>query len=210
MITEKCSDLLRTHIFPRTRELPKFPISPKPLFLSKNRLRNPPKPVLKQNKKLCTYAQKKSLHICKVFGKKKVVEFSEDDVLIKNLKRGYTKFAGDKLVSWNADLKTGDLRLRRGLRLISFINLTERACKEEMQEIATKGTTGVPAGGEGMGGTGGASGMFPATTAASHSASLLPTFFMGPSLIEPFTTNIRLCGKLETEGRIGRAFLRFP
>ncbi|KAL4575599.1 hypothetical protein LXL04_022447 [Taraxacum kok-saghyz] len=28
--------------------------------------------VLKQNKKLCTYAQKKSLHICKVFGKKKV------------------------------------------------------------------------------------------------------------------------------------------
>ncbi|KAL4589596.1 hypothetical protein LXL04_002504 [Taraxacum kok-saghyz] len=28
-------------------------------------------PVLKQNKKLCTYAQKKSLHICKVFGKKK-------------------------------------------------------------------------------------------------------------------------------------------
>ncbi|KAL4584255.1 hypothetical protein LXL04_008851 [Taraxacum kok-saghyz] len=69
-------DLLRTHIFPRTRELPQFPISPKPLFLSKNRLRNPPKPVLKQNKKLCTYAQKKSLHICKVFGKKKVV-FSE-------------------------------------------------------------------------------------------------------------------------------------
>ncbi|KAL4578827.1 hypothetical protein LXL04_014958 [Taraxacum kok-saghyz] len=36
-------DLLRTHIFPRTRELPQFPISPKPLFLSKNRLRNPPK-----------------------------------------------------------------------------------------------------------------------------------------------------------------------
>ncbi|KAL4586478.1 hypothetical protein LXL04_011114 [Taraxacum kok-saghyz] len=66
-----CWDLLRTHIFPRTRELPQFPISPKPLFLSKNRLRNPPKPVLKQNKKLCTYAQKKSLHICKVFGKKK-------------------------------------------------------------------------------------------------------------------------------------------
>ncbi|KAL4569552.1 hypothetical protein LXL04_025192 [Taraxacum kok-saghyz] len=60
-----------THIFPRTRELPQFPISPKPLFLSKNRLRNPPKPVLKQNKKLCTYAHKKSLHICKVFGKKK-------------------------------------------------------------------------------------------------------------------------------------------
>ncbi|KAL4591435.1 hypothetical protein LXL04_004400 [Taraxacum kok-saghyz] len=59
-----------THIFPRTRELPQFPISPKPLFLSKNRLRNPPKPVLKQNKKLCTYAQKKCLHICKVFGKK--------------------------------------------------------------------------------------------------------------------------------------------
>ncbi|KAL4572214.1 hypothetical protein LXL04_018984 [Taraxacum kok-saghyz] len=67
----QCWDLLRTHIFPRTRELPQFPISPKPLFLSKNRLRNPPKPVLKQNKKLCTYAQKKSLHICKVFGKKK-------------------------------------------------------------------------------------------------------------------------------------------
>ncbi|KAL4585167.1 hypothetical protein LXL04_009782 [Taraxacum kok-saghyz] len=38
-----CWDLLRTHIFPRTRELPQFPISPKPLFLSKNRLRNPPK-----------------------------------------------------------------------------------------------------------------------------------------------------------------------
>ncbi|KAL4590405.1 hypothetical protein LXL04_003334 [Taraxacum kok-saghyz] len=33
-------------------------------------------PVLKQNKKLCTYAHKKSLHICKVFAKKKVV-FSE-------------------------------------------------------------------------------------------------------------------------------------
>ncbi|KAL4585146.1 hypothetical protein LXL04_009761 [Taraxacum kok-saghyz] len=66
-----CWDLLRTHIFPRTRELPQFPIFPKPLFLSKNRLRNPPKPVLKQNKKLCTYAHKKSLHICKVFGKKK-------------------------------------------------------------------------------------------------------------------------------------------
>ncbi|KAL4578197.1 hypothetical protein LXL04_014317 [Taraxacum kok-saghyz] len=61
----RCWDLLRTHIFPRTRELPQFRISPKPLFLSKNRLRNPPKPVLKQNKKLCTYAQKKSLHICK-------------------------------------------------------------------------------------------------------------------------------------------------
>ncbi|KAL4562545.1 hypothetical protein LXL04_034752 [Taraxacum kok-saghyz] len=30
----------KTHIFPRTRELPQFPISPKPLFLSKNRLRN--------------------------------------------------------------------------------------------------------------------------------------------------------------------------
>ncbi|KAL4568372.1 hypothetical protein LXL04_023983 [Taraxacum kok-saghyz] len=66
-----CWDLLRTHIFPRTRELPQFPISPKPLFLSKNRLRNPPKPILKQNKKLCTYAQKFFLHICKVFGKKK-------------------------------------------------------------------------------------------------------------------------------------------
>ncbi|KAL4584553.1 hypothetical protein LXL04_009156 [Taraxacum kok-saghyz] len=49
-----CWDLLRTHIFPRTRELPQFPISPKSLFLSKNRLRNPPK----------------------LFGKKKVV-FSE-------------------------------------------------------------------------------------------------------------------------------------
>ncbi|KAL4569081.1 hypothetical protein LXL04_024708 [Taraxacum kok-saghyz] len=67
-----CWDLLRTHIFPRTRELPQFPISPKPLFLSKNRLRNPPKPVLKQNKKLCTYAQKKSLHICKSFFRKKI------------------------------------------------------------------------------------------------------------------------------------------
>ncbi|KAL4585584.1 hypothetical protein LXL04_010207 [Taraxacum kok-saghyz] len=55
----QCWDLLRTHIFPRTRELPQFPISSKPLFLSKNRLRNPSKPVLKQNKKLCTYAQKK-------------------------------------------------------------------------------------------------------------------------------------------------------
>ncbi|KAL4561495.1 hypothetical protein LXL04_033661 [Taraxacum kok-saghyz] len=66
----KCWDLLRTHIFPRTRELPQFPISPKPLFLSKNRLRNPPKPVLKQNKKLCTYAQKKSFHICKSFFRK--------------------------------------------------------------------------------------------------------------------------------------------
>ncbi|KAL4565857.1 hypothetical protein LXL04_029963 [Taraxacum kok-saghyz] len=65
-----CWDLLRTHIFPRTRELPQFPISPKPLFLSKNRLRNPPKPVLKQNKKLCTYAQKKNLHICKSFFRK--------------------------------------------------------------------------------------------------------------------------------------------
>ncbi|KAL4574855.1 hypothetical protein LXL04_021695 [Taraxacum kok-saghyz] len=45
-------DLLRTHIFPRTRELPQFPISPKLLFLSKNRLRNPPK----RKKKFCTYA----------------------------------------------------------------------------------------------------------------------------------------------------------
>ncbi|KAL4591208.1 hypothetical protein LXL04_004162 [Taraxacum kok-saghyz] len=67
----KCWDLLRTHIFPRTRELPQFPISPKPLFLSKNRLRNPPKPVLKQNKKLCTYAQKFFLHVCKFLEKKK-------------------------------------------------------------------------------------------------------------------------------------------
>ncbi|KAL4556710.1 hypothetical protein LXL04_034867 [Taraxacum kok-saghyz] len=33
----------QTHIFPRTRELPQFPISPKPLFLSKNRLRDSPK-----------------------------------------------------------------------------------------------------------------------------------------------------------------------
>ncbi|KAL4555991.1 hypothetical protein LXL04_038626 [Taraxacum kok-saghyz] len=46
---EMCWDLLRTHIFPRTRELPQFHISPKPLFLSKNRFRNPPK--------LCTYAK---------------------------------------------------------------------------------------------------------------------------------------------------------
>ncbi|KAL4568469.1 hypothetical protein LXL04_024082 [Taraxacum kok-saghyz] len=38
-----CWDLLRTHIFPRTQELPQFPISPKPLFLSKNRLRDSPK-----------------------------------------------------------------------------------------------------------------------------------------------------------------------
>ncbi|KAL4582761.1 hypothetical protein LXL04_007320 [Taraxacum kok-saghyz] len=39
----KSRDLLRTHIFLRTRELPQFSISPKPLFLSKNRLRDPPK-----------------------------------------------------------------------------------------------------------------------------------------------------------------------
>ncbi|KAL4579518.1 hypothetical protein LXL04_015667 [Taraxacum kok-saghyz] len=50
-------DLLRTHIFPKTQELPQFPISPKPLFISKNRLRNLPKPFLKQNLKTCTYAQ---------------------------------------------------------------------------------------------------------------------------------------------------------
>ncbi|KAL4575903.1 hypothetical protein LXL04_011990 [Taraxacum kok-saghyz] len=41
--SSRCWDLLRTHIFPRTRELPQFPISPKPLFLSKNRLRDSPK-----------------------------------------------------------------------------------------------------------------------------------------------------------------------
>ncbi|KAL4573604.1 hypothetical protein LXL04_020415 [Taraxacum kok-saghyz] len=52
-----CWDLLRTHIFPRTRELPQFPISSKPLFLSKNRLWDPPKPFLRQNKKLCTYTK---------------------------------------------------------------------------------------------------------------------------------------------------------
>ncbi|KAL4579551.1 hypothetical protein LXL04_015702 [Taraxacum kok-saghyz] len=34
---------MRTHIFPRTRELPQFPISPNPLLLSKHRLRNSPK-----------------------------------------------------------------------------------------------------------------------------------------------------------------------
>ncbi|KAL4568135.1 hypothetical protein LXL04_023737 [Taraxacum kok-saghyz] len=39
----RCWDLLRTHIFPRTRELPQFSISPKPLFIYKNRLRDPPK-----------------------------------------------------------------------------------------------------------------------------------------------------------------------
>ncbi|KAL4592529.1 hypothetical protein LXL04_005527 [Taraxacum kok-saghyz] len=65
-----CWDLLRTHIFPRTRELPQFPISLKPLFLSKNRLRNPPKPVLKQNKKLCRYAQKKKFAHMQSFWKK--------------------------------------------------------------------------------------------------------------------------------------------
>ena len=34
------------------------------------------------------------------------------------IKRGYTKLAGLKVVSWNAALNTGDLRLRRG-RLLS-------------------------------------------------------------------------------------------
>ncbi|KAL4592127.1 hypothetical protein LXL04_005112 [Taraxacum kok-saghyz] len=51
---ENCWDLLRTHIFPRTRELPQFPISPKPLFLSKNRLRDSPK---RKKKKICPYAK---------------------------------------------------------------------------------------------------------------------------------------------------------
>ncbi|KAL4587487.1 hypothetical protein LXL04_000358 [Taraxacum kok-saghyz] len=86
-----CWDLLRTHIFPRTRELPQFPISPKPLFLSKNRLRNPPKPILKQNKKLCTYAEKKSLHICKVFGKKKVNEALKKNAKPKERRRKCSK-----------------------------------------------------------------------------------------------------------------------
>ncbi|KAL4584842.1 hypothetical protein LXL04_009452 [Taraxacum kok-saghyz] len=43
-----CWDLLRIHIFPRTRELHQFPISPKPLFLSKNRLRDSPKLVFSE------------------------------------------------------------------------------------------------------------------------------------------------------------------
>lgn len=38
-----------------------------------------------------------------------------------------------------------------------------------------------------MGGTGGASGTFPATTAASHSASDMPNFFTGPELPEPLS-----------------------
>ena len=33
------------------------------------------------------------------------------------IKSGYTKFAGDKWVSWNAARSTGELRLRRGRRL---------------------------------------------------------------------------------------------
>ncbi|KAL4591517.1 hypothetical protein LXL04_004485 [Taraxacum kok-saghyz] len=57
---KKCWDLLRTHIFPRTRELPQFPISPKPLFLSKNRIRDPPKPFFKQKLEICTYAKKQN------------------------------------------------------------------------------------------------------------------------------------------------------
>ena len=51
----------------------------------------------------------------------------------------------------------------------------------QVEELTREGTTGVPAGAAGLGGTGGASGTFLATTAASHSASLNPNFFIGPS-----------------------------
>ncbi|KAL4580002.1 hypothetical protein LXL04_016174 [Taraxacum kok-saghyz] len=62
-----CWDLLRTHIFPRTRELPQFPISPKPLFLSKNRLRNPPKRSYKKNLKKFRFSEKKKSFFRKFF-----------------------------------------------------------------------------------------------------------------------------------------------
>ncbi|KAL4585500.1 hypothetical protein LXL04_010121 [Taraxacum kok-saghyz] len=66
---QQCWDLLRTHIFPRTRELPQFPISPKPLFLSKNRLRNPPKRSYKKFLKNFVFlsgfeTKQKTVHIC--------------------------------------------------------------------------------------------------------------------------------------------------
>ncbi|KAL4571405.1 hypothetical protein LXL04_018164 [Taraxacum kok-saghyz] len=63
----RCWDLLRTHIFPRTRELPQFPISPKPLFLSKNRLRNPPKRSYKKNLKKFRFSEKKKSFFRKFF-----------------------------------------------------------------------------------------------------------------------------------------------
>ncbi|KAL4586101.1 hypothetical protein LXL04_010732 [Taraxacum kok-saghyz] len=57
-----CWDLLRTHIFPRTRELPQFPISPKPGFETKQKTVH-----------ICT---KKKFANMQSFWKKKVV-FSE-------------------------------------------------------------------------------------------------------------------------------------
>lgn len=56
----------------------------------------------------------------------------------------------------------------------------------QLKSILTReGTTGVPAGDAALGGTGGASGTFPATTAASHSASLSPNFFVVPETFWP-------------------------
>ncbi|KAL4583293.1 hypothetical protein LXL04_007863 [Taraxacum kok-saghyz] len=56
--------------------IPENPRTPKPLTFSKNRLREA---FLKQNKKMCTYAKKIFLHICKVFEKK--IVFSEKKIL---------------------------------------------------------------------------------------------------------------------------------
>ncbi len=61
--------------------------------------------------------------------------------------------------------------------------------------LTSEGTTGVPAGAAHLGGTGGASGTFPATTAASHSASLNPIFFTSPSCLSLALTTKRHGGQ---------------
>jgi len=47
--------------------------------------------------------------------------------------------------------------------------------QKKMNTLTSEGTTGVPTGAAGLGGTGGACGIFPATTAASKSESLALT-----------------------------------
>lgn len=47
--------------------------------------------------------------------------------------------------------------------------------QKTMNRLTSEGTTGVPTGDAGLGGTGGADGTFPATTAASKSESLALT-----------------------------------
>lgn len=138
------------------------------------------------------------------------------------IKSGYTKLAGDKLVSWSAALSAGDLRFRRGLRPIGWhknqhpLKPTTQIshfyikiwCKTKshqnpqpkfrnlkVQLLTSEDTTGVPDGAAGLGGAGGACGAFPATTAASHSASLSRVFPKDPSLSLALMVD-RRCGRV--------------